>query len=122
VVMPYGPDDRGEVGHLGLGQSGRRLVEEQEPRLRGECPGDAELALVTMREAGCRLSPAAVQPEELEQPGGAPARLAGPRARTERGHLDVLTHRQAAERAAGLKRARGPAAAAAVRAPRRDVT
>src|SRR5262249_14338252 len=45
---------------------------------------------------------------------------AAARARAERGHLDVLTHRERAERAAVLKRAREPVPAAAVRAPPRD--
>ena len=41
-----------ELGHLRLGQSRRRLVHQHEARLGGEHAGDAEPALVAVRERG----------------------------------------------------------------------
>ena len=55
VVVAHGADDGGELGHLALGQPGGRLVEQQEARLGRERPGDAELPLVAVGEAACRL-------------------------------------------------------------------
>ena len=46
VVVAHAAHDVGELGHLRLGQPGRRLVHEQEPRLRREGAGDAEAPLV----------------------------------------------------------------------------
>src|SRR6185437_12883380 len=62
------------------------------------------------------------EPEPFEQRVGPPGRLARPRADAERGHLDVLAHRQVAEPTGMLERPREPVAAAAVRRPARDVT
>jgi hypothetical protein len=72
-------------------------------------------------QAARRLVATALEPEQLEQPRRTPTRLARPSARAERGHLDVLPHRELCERPTVLKRTREPNAAAAVRAPRRDV-
>ena len=66
VLVANRADDGGELGHLCLGEAGGRLVEEQEARPGRECPRDAELALVAVREraAGCRD---ALEAEQLEQ-------------------------------------------------------
>src|SRR5206468_2601334 len=121
VVIADRPHDGRELGHLGLGQAGGRLVEEQEARLRGERARDAEPALVAVGKPPGRLVTADLQPEQLQQPRGAPARQARPRAGAEGGDLDVLAYGQTGERPAVLERAREPEAATAVRAPRGDV-
>ena len=82
------------VGHLRLGQPRRRLVEQDEARLRRERAGDAEPPLVAVCERRCRRVGVAGEPEPLEQirrraalrPVGRPRRRAPPprrsRART----------------------------------------
>ena len=54
VVVPHRADDGGELGNLGLGQPGGRLVHEHEERLHRERPGDPEPALVAVRERSGR--------------------------------------------------------------------
>jgi hypothetical protein len=76
VVVAHGADDGREVGHLRLGEPGGGLVQQQEPRLRGERPRDAELPLVAVRERPGRLLVALLQAEQLEELVGAPPRLA----------------------------------------------
>ena len=49
VLLDDRADDRGEFGHLRLGQPCRRFVHQDEARLGRERSGDAELALVAMR-------------------------------------------------------------------------
>ena len=105
VVVAHRADDGGELGHLRLGQPGRRLVHQHEPRLRRERPRDAEPALVAVRERRRPASARAAEPEQAEQLVGPPPRLARARADAERGDLDVLAHRQRAERVAVLERA-----------------
>ena len=105
VVVAHRADDRREFGHLRLGQTRGRLVEQHEARLGGERAGDAESPLVTVSEGRRRRGGAMLQPEEVEQLVGP---LSGdPRAGTdaERGELDVLAHREASKRAAVLERA-----------------
>ena len=120
MVVPHRADDGGELGHLRLGQPGGRLVHQHEQRLHRERPRDAEPALVAVRERPGRHERVRAEAEQAEQLVG---RLPGsPRALAdaERGDLDVLAHRQRAERVAVLKRAGEPVAATPVRAPRRD--
>ena len=120
VVVPHRADDGGELGNLGLGQPGGRLVHQHEQRLHRERPGDSEPALVPVRERSGRHELVRAEAEDAEELVG---RLPGPAralADAERGDLDVLAHRQRAERVAVLERAGEAAAAAPVGAPRRD--
>ena len=78
VVVAHRPHDRGELGHLRLGQPGGRLVEQHEARLGRERARDAEPPLVAVRERPAGdASPSSAEPEQLEQ-------LVGPRARASR--------------------------------------
>src|SRR5712691_6569952 len=54
VLVADGAHDCREVGHLGLGEAGRGLVQQDEARLGRERTGDAELALVAVRQRRCR--------------------------------------------------------------------
>ena len=63
----------------------------------------------------------AAEPEQPEQLVGARAARARPGADAERRHLDVLAHRQVAERVAVLERARETVPGPPVRRPARDV-
>jgi hypothetical protein len=121
VLVPHRADDRGEVRHLGLGQAGRGLVHEHELRLGRERAGDAEPPLVAVRERRRGRVRVGGKPEDAEEVvcplrGGARRR-----ADAQRGDLDVLAHRQVAERVRVLEGAREPRAAATVRRPARDV-
>ena len=67
VVVADRAHDRGELGHLRLGQPGRRLVHEHERRLGGERAGDAEPPLVAVRQRARRRLGQRRQAEQLEQ-------------------------------------------------------
>ena len=121
LLVPDRADDGRELRDLALGQAGRGLVEQQEPRLDRERPRDAELALVAVREAAGRLARAVGDAEHFHQPLGSLPRRTRPGARTQRRDLDVLAHAQPGERPAVLERARETGPAAAVRRPRGDV-
>src|SRR4051794_26825023 len=121
MVVAHAADDGNELRHLGLRQTGRRLVHQYVARLRGERAGDAELALVAVRQSGGAVVRARREAERLEQRVGALPCRPGRRAHAERGDLDVLAHRQPSERVPMLKRAREPCAAAPLRRPARDL-
>ena len=122
VLVAHRAYDRGEVGHLGLGEPGRRLVHQHEARLGRERARNPELALVAVRQRRrrlvrtCRRARArradASRARRASRAGGADA---------ERGNLDVLAHRQPLEGVPVLERAREPGAAAPLRRPARDV-
>ena len=112
---------RRELRDLGLGKTRGGLVHQHERRLGGERPRDAEPPLVAVRERRRRHLGVAIEPELGHQRVRAPGGLARSGADTERRDLDVLAHREVAERPAVLERAREAVAAAAMRRPACDV-
>ena len=122
VLVAHRADDRGELGHLRLREAGGRLVHQDEARLGRERARDAEPPLVAVRERRRRARPRTRRARARSSSSAARApRAAAARADAERRDLDVLAHRQRAERVAVLERAREPVPAAAVRRPARDV-
>ena len=101
-------DDRREGRHLRLREAGGRLVEQHEARLGRERPGNAEPALVAVRERRRRARRVTGKTQPAEQRVRAPVASPGDRADAERRHLDVLADRERAERMAVLERAREP--------------
>ena len=116
VVVAHGAHDGGELGHLRLGQPRRGLVQQDEARLGGQRPRDAEPALVTVRRATPpALRRDAASPSSSSRSAARRRGLARRGADAERRHLDVLPHREAAERVAVLERPRQPLPATPVR-------
>ena len=74
MLVAHRAHDRGERGHLGLGQAGRGLVHEHEARLGRQRAGHAEPALVAVGSAPAGRVGVARQAEQLEQLGRAPPR------------------------------------------------
>src|SRR6185437_2503647 len=66
---------QGERGHLGVGQSGGRLVHQDVGRPHGQRPRHTELVLVAVRQGRRRLIGALGQLQEIEQSRRALARL-----------------------------------------------
>ena len=121
VLVADRAHDLGERRHLGLGQPGGRLVHEHEPRLGRERARDAEPPLVAVRQRARGELGVRDELQRLEQRVRATPCLARSGTDAERGDLDVLAHREPAERAAVLERAREAGAPASVRSPARDV-
>ena len=121
VLVAYRAHDLGEGGHLRLGEACRGLVHEHEPGLGRERTGDAEAALVPVRERACRRVRVGPQLERLEQLVGAAPCLPRTGSDAERRHLHVLPDGEPAERAAVLEGAREPGPAPAMRPPARHV-
>ena len=116
MVVPHGAHDRRELRHLGLGQTGGRLVHQHVARLGRERTRDAEPALVTVRRATPPARPAwAASPSSSSSSVARRRASRGPAPDAERRDLDVLAHGQAAERAAVLERPREARAPAPVR-------
>src|SRR5262249_12661077 len=114
-------DDLRERRNLRLGQTGGRLVEQEEARARRERPSDAEPPLVALSERVRGCIGVRRQPECVEQLLGPCACSRRPRACTEGGDLDVLADGERAKSVAVLERPREPGAAAAARPPVGDV-
>ena len=121
VLVPHRSNDGRELGHLGFGQAGGGLVQQHEARPGRQGAGDAESPLVTVREGVRGKLCLRAQRHQLEQLIRSRSRSPSAEARAERGHLDVLAHRQLPEGAAVLEGARQPAAGAAARAPASDL-
>ena len=99
VVVANRANDGREVGHLGLGQPGRRLVHEHEERLGRERAGYPEPAFVAVRRAirpGRSAKWARPRSPRISSARSLAARRE--RADSECRNLDVLAHRQRAER------------------------
>ena len=111
MVVPHRPDDRGELRHLRLGEARGRLVHQHEPRLGRQRPRDAEPPLVAVGERPAPAARPAPRARAGSSSSSARCRASpGPRSDAERRDLDVLAHRQPAERAAVLERPREPGA------------
>src|SRR5256714_2506405 len=94
AVLPDGTHRGAQRRDLCLGQTGGRLVEQEEPRPRRHGAGDTQAPLVALGQAGGRAVGVRGQTEVLEELGRATSRLSNGRAGAARGSPAAFAHRE----------------------------
>src|SRR5205085_5096400 len=97
------PDGLEDVPHDDGGEAERRLVEDEEPRLRHERPRDGHHLLLASGERPRQLAAALGQPGEELEDTPAPAGLRRVRPRQVGAHVEVLLDRHVGEELAAFR-------------------